>query len=343
MTKPIPVLVTHSGAFHSDELMALVLLERFVLNRPIRLARGFSLAQAKGLLERAYSPQLSSRWTSDGVEDCRTPCPIIRTRDSKLLGMAKQSRNAWVLDVGGEYLPDKLNFDHHQDSMNERWEDGTPYSCAGLVWRWIMERGAAKDMMDDEVSREVGLTLIRGLDAHDNGVQSFPAAVVCEGYNRNQLDESVGADQLEKALGFMSDVLDNAIHQARTKITGRRVLGQAWERAKEGQRYVILGSPLDYPDGTGLLKEVSNGKALLLGIPGRGNRFSLISTPLENRFDSACPVPRSWRGKMDFQVYDDQGPINMAFAHKTGFMCVVEGGESEAERVAKLVVGQSEG
>ena len=336
----MPVLVTHSGAFHSDELMALALLQRFVVNRPVRLASGLSLGQIKSLLKGEGAPGFSSRWSADGVEDCRTPCTIVRTRDAEVLSIAKQSTSTWVLDVGGEYNPQQLNFDHHQDSMREQWEDGTPYSCAGLVWRWIMDQGAAQGELSPEVAQDVGLSLIRGLDSHDNGVLPFPEAIACEGYNRNQVDETIAAEQFEKALAFMSDVLDNAIHQARAKVGARQVLQRAWEQRSPGQRYVVLESAMDYPDGTGLLKEVSNGEALLLGLPGKSNRYNLISTSLENRFESACPVPEAWRGKMDFLVQDDLGDVSIAFAHKTGFMCVVEGGPSEAVRVARMVLAE---
>lgn len=340
MTISVPVLVTHSGAFHSDELMALALLERFVLNRPVRLVWGLSLAETKRIIEGNEQPDLPSRWDCDGVEDCRTPCPIIRTRDPEALRLAKSKENVWVLDVGGEYQPERLNFDHHQDSMKEQWADGTPYSCAGLVWRWILEQGVSDNELTPDVAQELGKTLIRGLDAHDNGVQVFAAAQACEGFNRNQVEEEVTARQFEKALRFMADVLNNAIYQARTKVEARHVLHEAWKKTPHGQRYVVLDEPMEYPDGTGLLKEVSNGQALLLGLPGKGNRYNLISTSLDTKFDTACPAPKSWRGKMDFQVNDDHGPIRLAFAHKTGFMCVIEGGSSEAKRAAQLILDE---
>jgi len=43
-----------------------------------------------------------------------------------------------VVDVGAEYLPDKLRLDHHQKSFKEYWSEhykGIKLSSAGLVYR----------------------------------------------------------------------------------------------------------------------------------------------------------------------------------------------------------------
>lgn len=337
-------IVTHSGAFHSDELMAIALLHQFFLLRPTRLAWGLTARQAGSVIEGKHHPSISPEWTPDGVEDCRTPCPILRTRDAALLHKAKRNKGVFVLDVGGEHNESVRNFDHHQESMQETWKDGTPYSCAGLIWKWLRKSGhVSETLLSSQEADELELALIRPLDAHDNGLEIFPCAVACEGFNRNGVDEDEEALQFTKALRFMEEVLENAIYQAKTKVKARAQLSWAWRNSGEARRYLVLEDRLDYPDGTGLLKEITGGRALLLGIPGRSGHFNLISTSLGSRFETACPVPEEWRGRMDFQVQDTQGPLNLAFAHKTGFMCIVEGDKAEAERVAELITRPQKG
>lgn len=327
MPRETVAIITHSGAFHSDELMAVALLHRFSLLRPARLAWGMTAREIGMAMEGEHLPVISPEWTPDGVEDCRTPCPIFRTQDPVLLKKAKRSQGVFVLDVGGEHNESFRNFDHHQESMHETWEDGTPYSCTGLIWKWLRKSGhVPESVLSSQEAEELEQGLIRPLDAHDNGLTIYPHAVACEGFNRNGAEEEEEAMQFTKALRFMEEVLENAIYQAKTKVQARRQLTQAWENTGRGRPYLVLKDRLAYPDGTGLLKEVTEGKALLLGIPGRPGRFNLISTSLESRFDTACPVPEEWRGKMDFEVSDSQGALNLTFAHKTGFMCIVEGG-----------------
>ncbi len=336
VNQPAHVLVTHAGAFHSDEIMALVLLETFYLLRPLRMDL-LSNDQAHALIAEGKQPDMPAMVRADGLEDHRTPTWVIRSRTPELLQAAVASPTTFVVDVGGVYDTDALNFDHHQGSMTDAWEDGTPLSSTGLVWRWLKQRGLLT--LSDAEQLELEETLIRPLDAHDNGCAEFDAATVCEGYNRLGSDVEVQVEQFQKALTYLREVWANHRFQAVARAEARPVLTQAWEAARErGDRFVVLEDGLAYPDGTGLLKAISNDEALMLAIPGKGKKISVISLSGDTRFSVKCPLPEAWRGQMDFDAELDGGKtVRMAFAHKTGFMGVVLGELGDAIAVCRHI------
>ena len=335
-----PIVITHAGAFHADEIMAIALLERFAFASPLRIAMGWAPSAVHALLVEGVRPEVPTHVDGGGLEDCRQPVWVLRTRQPELLAAGRAREDVFVIDVGGHYDPSRLNFDHHQSDMTLSWSQGTPYSSTGLIWRWLEEAGKLSGL-SPAVRAGLADRLIEPLDAHDNGVRISPDASVVEDYNRGGGgDPEVQLAQFEKALRFCRDRLDNAIHVVSNQEAARDVLAYAWARAStRGERFVILDEPLPGTDGTRLLHEVSQGKALLLGLPSQSSRYSLISLPAtEDRFSIVCPVPESWRGRMDFDVVlGDFGAARLAFAHKTGFMCVVEGGPREVRSVASYL------
>ena len=91
-------IITHHRFFHTDEVMAVALLDLFMLNGKYNL---------------------------------------IRTRDNKIIKKHQNDLNSFVIDVGLQYNENKLNFDHHQNDKNLCWNDKTPYSSCGLIWQYL--------------------------------------------------------------------------------------------------------------------------------------------------------------------------------------------------------------
>ena len=337
MNQPRHILLTHAGAFHSDELMAFALLERFYLCRPARVAHGMTPDALMGLLTDSRFPEFEPVVGFDGRVDARSPCPIVRTRDPAALAVARAHPSVFVIDVGGVFDPSALNFDHHQANLSETWDDGTEFSSTGLVWRWLRQRGTLGLELEDDVLDELERALIKPLDAHDNGQEPCGLATVCEGYNRHPAE---GLDQFQKALRLMVDALENAVHAAETQARARRHLAAAWAARPLGQEYLMLREPLKASNGSQLLKEISGDEALLLGFPTNGPRYNLVSVRGDTPFSSKCPVPAEWRGRMDFNVRTCTRTVRVAFAHKNGFMCVVEGTQKDAEALARHIVAE---
>ena len=338
MTFPIRMIVTHAGSFHADEVMAVALLQRFSDLRPVRMATGADAAQVKRWINGEDALPAVDRWSADGVHDMRLACVVVRTRDASLLEAATQAPDVAVVDVGGVYDASALNFDHHQHSMTDTWPDGLPLSSTGLVWRWLGQRGDL-DVLPTPVRAEIETWVIRPLDAHDNGVQTCALAQQCGTYNRGSEDPDVQYRQFETVLGMMRDALENQLHTATLKHEATQVLTKAWAKARaQGLGYVVMREAHAYHDCTGLLKTISDGQAKMIIIPGQGNRFSVISQGGDVPFSSVCPCPQAWRGRMNTTLDIGGQKTMLRFAHKTGFMCVVEGHWRDAARVAQHII-----
>jgi uncharacterized UPF0160 family protein len=342
MTQPQHLLVTHAGAFHADEAMAVVLLERFYMARPVRVAKGLSNAQTMALAQGKFAPEITPQSDRDGLWDARTPSWLVRSRDPAVLAVARANPQTFVIDVGGELDRAKLNFDHHQSTMTEGWPNGTPYSSTGLVWLWLKEHGHL-NTLSGAIQDELERSLIQPLDAHDNGRAVCEIGQVCESYNRGNQDIEQQLEQFEKAIAVLDGIFDNHLHLASVRLEAEQTLRTGWAQAQaRGEKHVVLEEGLAYTDGTGLLKEISNDEAEILAIPGKGNRYSLISLAGNGgRFSVKCPMPEEWRGKMDQDVVLEGQTVRLVFAHKTGFMAIVQGGPNDAHRVARHVVAHN--
>lgn len=340
MMKP-HILVTHASSFHADEAMAIALLERFYLPSPSQMTVGVPVETQLEWIEGKSAPVAPRLFHPDGVEECRTPSMVIRTRDKKLLAAACANKDVFVIDVGGVFDNAMLNFDHHQSSMKKAWPDGTPFSSTGLIWKWLEENNLL-NALHEEVKSEIEERLVKALDAHDNGVANSPVASQMSGFNRSSEDADLQSIQFGKAKQLMAETLDNYIFTAELKLEAKEILKKGWEKAKKfNDTHVLLREHIAYHDCTTLLKEISGGVADMIVIPGQGNRFSVISTPKDTAFSIKTPCPESWRGKMDQTLNIDGKQVMLRFAHKTGFMCVVEGTHKDAQLVARYIIAQN--
>ncbi len=142
MPETTPLLITHSGKFHCDEVFAYVTL---------RLALGVARPG----------------------DDHR----LLRTRDAAAITQATVARGDVVFDVGLIHDPAAARFDHHQRGAPTR-PDGTPFSAAGLVWqvhggaacRTALRASLADPSHAAAIAAELDETVIRRIDEVDNGV-----------------------------------------------------------------------------------------------------------------------------------------------------------------------------
>lgn len=154
------LVVTHNRAFHIDELFAISLLHIFY----------FKGADYK----------------------------LIRTRDKQSLDNYKKDSNTFVVDVGFEYNQSMKNFDHHQNTLKISWNDGTPYSSCGLVWKFLKDNNLLS--LNQQTIELVEKKIIKPVDMQDNGKGSFAEGFMFSLYNRNHEDDKVLDKQFNKAL-----------------------------------------------------------------------------------------------------------------------------------------------
>lgn len=339
--QPIHFIVTHAGSFHADEVMAIALLERFYLLRPTQMSEAETDTH-NAWLKGEIQPQGRPYFYHDGVEEARLPVMIIRSRDQQFLEKAKKHSAVFTIDVGGVFNASQLNFDHHQESMTQGWEDGTPYSSTGLIWQWLKQKGHLKTL-PASVQKELEDKLIKPLDAHDNGREKLALSSFIASFNRKSSDGLLQGQQFSKAKEVLGEAFDNLRYTLELQFEAEKIVKEAWKRAKrENKLFLQLPRDVDYRDCEGLARDISNNEAQMVILPGQGNRYTIKSISFENSFKSKCPCPAEWRGKMHFQVLKDQNPVKVHFAHKSGFMCVIEGTRQDAERVAQHIIDHNQ-
>ncbi len=163
-------IITHSRFFNLDEIAAIALLDLFSLHGDYE---------------------------------------IIRTRDEVILAAAKKDEKTYVIDVGFEYDPKMLNFDHHQKDMTKVWSDGTPYSSCGLVWEYLKEQGAIN--LPQKLISKFEKTFIKKVDAQDNGVKYFSEMNFVTEFNRNHHDDKFIDLKFSQALSCVKDNIEMVI------------------------------------------------------------------------------------------------------------------------------------
>ena len=178
-------VVTHSGIFHADELLACAAL---------------SIAYGRDNLA------------------------IIRTRDSKVLEVTTQNKDTWVIDVGNSYDPEMLNFDHHMRDFNLTNSFGNKLSSFGMVVEALLRRNFFTevedsllefsnkvDMLDNGVKKADDLIFLSVLNSYsDNEVINFYAALeTATSYLRSLInkwkEERIINLRLNDSLGNMTE------------------------------------------------------------------------------------------------------------------------------------------
>lgn len=171
-------VVTHSRTFHVDELMAIVLLNKYLL---------------------------------DDYE-------LIRTRDPVILEKHKKLKNSFVVDVGYEFDCENNNFDHHQGGFNPRWDNGIPLSSCGLVWKHLWNNTSVmQGVMSQSEKLDIEKNIIKKVDAQDNGVGFWEEGSFLLSFNRSRGNDNTIDGQFKKALVLASDYFDNYLLSLRNK------------------------------------------------------------------------------------------------------------------------------
>lgn len=259
---------------------------------------------------------------------------VTRTRDDAVIAAADI-----VVDVGGQYDPARLRFDHHQPGAPAR-DNGLPYAAFGLVWKHYGEQLAGSVAAADIIERNLAIPL----DASDNGVQvyeqKYPDVPVASlsGMISSWRPVWNGTEDMDalfsEAVSLARKILERAILQARADIEESQMAASLYESSADKKvivSVVHIGASffIDYPE------------VLFIVCPDEnGNWDATAVRESRDSFATRVRFPESWGGLRDSGLAAVSGVADAVFCHRGGFLFVAKSQEGALAAVEKVMGGK---
>lgn len=244
---------------------------------------------------------------------------VVRSREQEVI-----DEGDIVLDVGAEYDPATLRFDHHQNSFTRERDEGIPFATAGLVWEYFATRiFESKGLTDPDqiayATKWVDDKLIKDIDAVDNGMyleDPRPSVSMVIGLMNKSSDEPEEQEAaFKKAVDFTSDIMNNIVDSAVSEAQVAAELTALLDTLENG--ILILEKNLPYKDFISKHPEVKR-----VVYPRNEEQFGVYCNGKQNH------LPERFRGLRDVELNQVSGLDDTIFCHKSGFMCVTLSKES---------------
>ncbi len=306
-----PVLATHSGKFHCDEVFAYVVL---------RLALGLGAPGADHTL--------------------------LRTRKAELIEAADI-----VWDVGGLFDVAARRFDHHQRGAPLREDGtpfssaGLVWQVFGAeaVAALLRSSGAADSAA--AIAAEIDQGVVRLIDELDNGVSAegpvkrdtLGLARLIEDCNPAWDDPASSGQQAGdvaflEAAGLMEGVLRRRVEGLRARHAAASAVLAAYEQSAD-QRMLVLERGMPWKNVV-----FSHDLPVLLTISPASNGNWMVDTvpPEPGSFAQRLPLPASWAGLQNAELAAETGVPDAVFVHLRRFVAAAKSraGALELARLA---------
>uniref|UniRef100_M4BK47 Uncharacterized protein n=1 Tax=Hyaloperonospora arabidopsidis (strain Emoy2) TaxID=559515 RepID=M4BK47_HYAAE len=298
---------------------------------------------------------------------------ILRTRDEAQLAQCEV-----IVDVGGVYEPETLQFDHHQRSFNGTFDNRiTKLSSAGLVYKHfgreiIQVLAAPTTALDEEMldllHRKAYETFIEHIDGIDNGVEAASASEGTLKYNY-QVSTSLSSrvsylnprwnedqsgdrfnEQFQQAMYLTITEFTDAIHDlVQSWVPARAIVEKAVNQRFETHK---SGEIVHFPDYCPWKSHLHDLEAKLL-IQGQ-IKFVLYNDPTGNmtRVQALNVAPGTfalrkgllpaWRSLRDKELSQVAGIDGCTFVHNAGFIGGNRTFEGALEMAVKSIAAEDE-
>jgi len=269
---------------------------------------------------------------------------LLRSRDADWI---TPGAGRIIYDVGRDYDPEALIFDHHQRPGPLR-EDGQPFSSFGLIWQhyghdYLRSFDVPEaDLVDIHRSFDQGFVL--PVDLIDNGALEPSVAGPLAGMTLPVLLETLkpvfderGEDADDRA--FMAALpvarafVEAAIKGKAAKRRAEAMVMQAIEAAGDGR-------VLELPNGMPFRGAVEKAGAdhLLFVVHPRGEDWALTTIRKSgDSFEARADLPEAWAGLTDAELEAASGVPGAKFCHNARFIAVAASREAVL-RMADLAV-----
>lgn len=262
---------------------------------------------------------------------------IIRTRDERVIASAD-----FVVDVGGEFNPDKKIFDHHQEGGGGVRPNGVPYAAFGLVWKTYGEKITG----DRRIAEKVDRRIVQPIDSEDNGVKV--ASEVFEEISPYTIqdmffafaptwkEEDTNIDAIfESCVNIAKRILKREMKMIYS-VTLAESFVESFYKNTEDKRVIVLDQYYPW-------------KVVMLGYPeplyvvypgSSGETWHVHAVPKKkNSLDVRLSFPEEWAGKSYEELAELSGVSDALFTHNKRFLSVAKSKEG-AEQLAWKAIEQ---
>lgn len=246
----------------------------------------------------------------------------------------------WVVDVGGEYSPDRRRYDHHQwrwkEGEGEFHADGTPRSSFGLVWARIGRVFCSWNTRDlrldleqvGEVVAIIDRTIVREIDGLDTGYTTPPKEMTCLSHvisSFNTGEEGQEDEDFAEALAFAKGYLVRKVRSVAQWVVDRAHLRTALE-GPIGDRLLVLDRFVRWKAELARHTEGDpRGFDFVIYPSGGSWRVEQIPVNSDGMIDPVAregkiPLPAEWRAKSREELQKLTGVEDVIFVHPSGFI-----------------------
>lgn len=247
---------------------------------------------------------------------------VIRTRDLDVLKTCDL-----VLDVGAEFDPKRLRFDHHQTGGSGARANGIRYSAFGLIWN---EFGLEYCVGNEEAWKRLDQGFVASFDAYDNAQKTYEVTVedarvvelqdLFDDYlNPNLVESAELADydrQFEVALGIATLILERVMARKIAEVDSERYYYESWQ-ASPDKRYVVLEKFATSGERAEDMPELLY--SVFRAPNGTWNVRAM--TKEKGSYETKKPLPATWAGLRDAELAEVTGVEDAAFCHNSLHLC----------------------
>lgn len=286
---------------------------------------------------------------------------IVRTRDQKILDTCDI-----VVDVGGEYAPEKYRFDHHQRSFNHTMStlgseisSEVKLSSAGLIYHHYGKEVLKKMIATEDLAlinyiyKRVYFNFIQEIDGIDNGVPAYPGEplyTICTHIcNRVQhllkpwniedkeYDEN---EHFEKAMTLVgNEFSENVERAAFITYPAREIVKKAIEnrfQVHSSGKIIELERHCPWKDHFfDLEAELKLPPEITYVLFDGDGQYRVMGVSLNQKsFLGRKFLPPSWRGLRDEVLSNRTGIDGCIFVHHNGFI----GGHKNREGALQMAI-----
>lgn len=268
-------------------------------------------------------------------EHRRVTPKVTRTRDTTII-----KKGDIVVDVGGEYDPEHLRFDHHQEGGAGERSNTIPYASFGLVWKHYGELVCGSK----DVAARIDKKLVQSIDAIDNGLEIskflykdvYPYSIfdIVSAFapSWNEPKSHVNKAFLE-AVSLARKILEREIKKSKDKIQGEHFVEEQYRRA-EDKRLIVLDRDYSWGEVLALHPE-----PLFVVEPVEQNNTWRVKAVRDDRysFKNRKNFPKSWAGKREAALVKVSGVPDALFCHNKLFIAVAQSKEGAIMLAKKAI------